>query len=109
MSLLTASERRHFPDWDDPSECRYQRVTVDLDKCGGCRLCTLVCPAGVLELYRLDGQKKVRVKDDARGCISCNNCHAICDSDAIAATQYFDFAGYYRQLGRGGFSKPRVF
>jgi formate hydrogenlyase subunit 6/NADH:ubiquinone oxidoreductase subunit I len=110
MALLSKQERRHFPDWDDPTECIFQRVTIDLDACDGCRLCTLACPANVLEVYRNEhGKKKARVKESQRGCISCNNCHAICSKGAIGATETFDFVGYYRQLGRGAFALPRKF
>jgi 2-oxoglutarate ferredoxin oxidoreductase subunit delta len=108
-TAITKAERRHFPNWDDPAECRYHRVTVDLELCDGCKLCTVVCPANVLELFGEKGAKKARVKADNRGCISCNNCHAICENGAIAASAYYDFVGYYRQLGRGEFSMPRRF
>lgn len=109
MALLSRQERRHFPDWDDRAECRFHPVAIDLEKCDGCKLCTLVCPANVLELHTVDGRKKARVKDDHYGCISCNNCHAICENGAIGATQPYDFVGFYRQLGRGAFSMPRKF
>lgn len=109
MSLLTKQERRHFPNWDDPSECKFHRVTIDLDKCDGCKLCTIICPANVLELFGDKGKKKARVKENFRGCISCNNCHAICETGAIQATHHYDFAGYYRRFGIGEFCKPRVF
>ena len=109
MALLSKRERRHFPDWDDPAECLFQRVTIDTEKCDGCKLCTIVCPANVLELYGDKGHKKARVKVDHRGCISCNNCHAICANGAIAATHHTDFVGFYRPLDRGAFSIPRKF
>jgi len=109
MSLLTRKERRHMPDWDDPSECRFRRVTIDETICDGCKLCTEVCPANVLELYGEKGKKKARVKASWYGCISCNNCQAICERGAIAATEAYDFIGYYRQLGRGALSLPRKF
>jgi len=109
MSLLTRKERRYTPDWDDPSECQFRRVTIDEVLCDGCKLCTEVCPANVLELYGDKGKKKARVKPTWRGCVSCNNCHAICERGAIAATEPYDFVGYYRQLGRGDFAMPRKF
>jgi formate hydrogenlyase subunit 6/NADH:ubiquinone oxidoreductase subunit I len=109
MALLTPHERRHFPDWDDPGQCIYHPVTVDLDRCDGCKLCAVACPANALEQFGAKGHKKVRVRADMRGCISCNNCRAICENGAIEATQYYDFVGYYRQLGRGEFTMPRKF
>jgi formate hydrogenlyase subunit 6/NADH:ubiquinone oxidoreductase subunit I len=108
MALLSWQERLHFPDRDDTAQCMFHRVTVDLDKCDGCRLCTLACPANVLERYGERGEKTARVKADVRGCISCNNCHAICENGAIQATRHYDFVGCYRQLGRGEFAKPRI-
>ena len=109
MSELSKAERRHFPEWDDPAECTFHRVTVDLAACDGCTLCTLVCPANVLEMYREGEKKKVRVKADNRGCISCNNCHAICENGAIAATHHWESVGFYRPLARGEFTMPRTF
>lgn len=109
MALLSFRDRHHFPDWDNPDECRYQRVTIDLDKCDGCKLCTIVCPANVLEMFGDKGKKKARVKVEHRGCISCNNCHAICEGGAIEATEHYDFEGHFRQFGRGAFAKPRMF
>jgi formate hydrogenlyase subunit 6/NADH:ubiquinone oxidoreductase subunit I len=69
---------------------------IDLDKCDGCKLCTLACPARVLELYGEKGNKKARVKDSFRGCASCNNCYAICENGAIVASRGYDFVGFYR-------------
>jgi len=109
MAVLSRAERRHFPDWDDPTQCLFHRVAVDEALCDGCKLCVVVCPANVLELYGEKGERKARVKESFRGCASCNNCRAICESGAIAATRAYDFVGYYRQLGRGEFSMPRKF
>ena len=109
MALLSKAERRHFPDWDDPVQCIFYRVEIDPEKCDGCKLCTVVCPANVLELYGEKGHKKARVMESIRGCASCNNCQAICESGAISATRPYDFVGFYRQLGRGAFSMPRKF
>jgi len=109
MTLLSKKERRHFPEWDDATECLFRRVTIDTQACDGCKLCTLVCPANVLELVGEKGKMKARVRDAFGACISCNNCHAICEKGAIAATQPYDFVGAYRQFGRGAFVMPRKF
>jgi formate hydrogenlyase subunit 6/NADH:ubiquinone oxidoreductase subunit I len=99
----------HIPIWDDPTEAIYRRVTIDLDICDGCKLCTVVCPANVLELYGPKDNLKVRVKIDNTGCMSCNNCFAICAGQAIIASEPYDFAGYYEQKRLGEFIFPRRF
>ncbi len=99
----------HLPVWDDPSQAIFHRVEIDLSICDGCKICTVICPANVLELYGPKSDLKARVKADATGCMSCNNCYAICAGKAIQATQPYDFAGYYEQKRIGQFSFPRKF
>ena len=85
-------------------------ATIDLEKCDGCKLCTIALPRQrARAVRRQSGRRRSRVKEDGRGCISCNNCHAICDAGAIDATMHYDFVGYYRQFGRAAFCKPRMF
>ena len=99
----------HLPIWDDPAEAMYRQVTIDLDKCDGCKLCTVVCPANILELYGPKDNLKVRIKEDFTGCMSCNNCYAICAGQAVIASEPYDFAGYYEQKRIGKFEFPRKF
>jgi len=99
----------HLPVWDDTREAIYHRVTVDLDKCDGCKLCVVVCPANVLELFGPKDNLKARVKANFTGCMSCNNCYAVCVGQGIIATEPYDFAGYYEQKRIGPFDFPRRF
>ena len=99
----------HFPVWDDPDEAIYRRVTIDLDKCDGCKLCVVVCPANILELFGPKDNLKARLKGDATGCMSCNNCYAVCVGQGIYATEPYDFVGYYEQKRIGAFAAPRKF
>ena len=99
----------HLPVWDDPADMLFRRVTVDEDKCDGCKICTVVCPANVLELYGPKDSQKVRVRADVTGCMSCNNCYAVCVLGGIQATAPYDFAGLYRQQRIGAFTPPRRF
>ena len=108
MSMLSRFLTATFPTWDDPEECTFQRVTIDTEACDGCKMCVIVCPARVLELHRVDGKRKARTLPDVRGCISCNNCMAICSNDAIHATQHFRLTGYYETRGLGEFRPPRT-
>jgi 2-oxoglutarate ferredoxin oxidoreductase subunit delta len=99
----------HIPIWDDPTESIYQRVEIDLDICDGCKLCTVVCPANVLELFGPKDNLKARVKEDWTGCMSCNNCYAVCAGQAIKAVKPYDFVGLYQQKRIGAFTPPRKF
>lgn len=99
----------HIPVWDDPREAVYHKVEIDLDLCDGCKICTVVCPANVLELYGPKDNLKCRVKQDFAGCMSCNNCYAVCAGRAIIASHPYDFAGYYEQKRIGPFEFPRKF
>lgn len=105
----TTAGQDHIPVWDDPEEAIYHRVEIDLDLCDGCKLCTVICPANVLELYGDKGNLKCRVKENFWGCMSCNNCYAICAPKAIRAVEPYDFAGYYEQKRIGEFAFPRKF
>jgi NAD-dependent dihydropyrimidine dehydrogenase PreA subunit len=60
------------------------RITVDKDKCDGCRDCVFVCPVGVYEL-RKDGQKAVSFPADIVSCCgeTCNQCAIFCKNSAI--------------------------
>jgi len=56
-------------------------VTIERERCSGCRLCVEVCPSA---LYRVE-EKKAQVKGNGvRGCILCGQCIAVCPKDAIA-------------------------
>lgn len=99
----------HLPVWDDPREARYQRVSIDPERCDGCKLCVVVCPANILELYGPKDNVKARLKADATGCMSCNNCYAVCAGQGVIATEPYDFAGFYEQKRIGGFAFPRKF
>lgn len=57
-----------------------EKVRIDQDRCKGCGLCTLYCPAKILVLsnkININGYHPAMVTDPSR-CISCLNCYLIC-------------------------------
>ena len=54
-------------------------LKLDIDKCSGCGMCTVVCPHGVFEMR---GEKAVPVDRDA--CMECGACARNCPAEAIS-------------------------
>lgn len=82
------------------------RVEVDADACTGCRMCVRVCPAATLEMA---GEHDVRMVGDFAACIACGDCVAVCAPDAIVVTRPLRYEGFYKTIGRGPLSAPRLF
>lgn len=57
----------------------YLTLQLNVERCTGCGMCTVVCPHGV---FRID-QKKARILD-REACIECGACALNCPADAIA-------------------------
>ncbi|MCP4036018.1 MAG: 4Fe-4S dicluster domain-containing protein [bacterium] len=108
MGLLTKKEMKRIPIVDEAADAQYGEVAIDLDKCNGCKMCTLICPSNVLEVFGEKGQKRVRVKAGLTMCLACDNCHAICERAAISVVKGYDFVGRYKQLNRGAPTQPRL-
>jgi NAD-dependent dihydropyrimidine dehydrogenase PreA subunit len=55
-------------------------LTLDAEKCNGCRQCTLVCPHGVFAI----GDDKRAYLADRGACMECGACALNCATGAIA-------------------------
>ncbi len=108
MALLTKKDMKRIPIVDDANDAQYGVVTIDLDKCNGCKMCTLICPSNVLEEFGEKRERRVRVKAGLAMCLACDNCHATCERSAISVVSGYDFAGRYKQLDRGAPTQPRL-
>ena len=60
-------------------------VVVDAEKCKGCDLCVVACPAGVLCLAKEVNGKGYHYSEMARpeACTGCANCGRVCPDAVI--------------------------
>jgi ferredoxin len=54
-------------------------LELDVSRCTGCRVCTLVCPHAVLEMA--DGRARIVDRD---ACMECGACVTNCASEALS-------------------------
>ena len=57
-------------------------LSLDAEKCNGCRMCTLVCPHGVFAI----GDDKRAYLADRGACMECGACALNCATGAIAVS-----------------------
>jgi formate hydrogenlyase subunit 6/NADH:ubiquinone oxidoreductase subunit I len=72
------------------------KIKYYYDKCIGCALCHKVCPADVIELYKveIDGKKKNRIVLRMGKCTYCEECVKICPTDALEMEPVFMTANF---------------
>lgn len=61
------------------------KIKYDREKCIGCRLCVIVCPANAMEF--LEQEKKI--KHHVLPCTMCGECVDVCPVKALSQTQEF--------------------
>jgi len=75
-------------------ELEIMTTVIDEDKCGGCKLCIMVCP---YKAVYYDEEKKVSVVNEGI-CRGCGTCAASCPSGAAKAKHFTD-AQIYAEIG----------
>lgn len=103
MSYLSFLEKKRIPRYDDPAQVEWGMVGFDYDKCSGCGLCVKLCPTDTLIMV----DKKVEMKEPIE-CMMCSDCVAFCPEDAITATRNYRYTGFYKTLGYGDLTMPRL-
>lgn len=110
MAYLCWKDRLTIPTYDNPAHTVTGRVVVDDGRCNGCGMCVKICPGSALQLEGKGRQKKARMIDKpVIECMSCNDCAAICERDAIGAQGGCDYGFFYRTLFKRDFAPPRNF
>lgn len=100
MDLAPKAERTEFG---------HAKIEVDLDRCIACTMCTIICPAAIIELVGKGKDRKAHSREDQDNCMGCSGCEAICDSQAIRVVVPYDFGGKLKTYDRGELSLPRLF
>lgn len=67
------------------------------DKCIGCRLCTMDCPAEAIEIIRVsETEKKFKMILHNDRCIHCAQCSDSCNKEAITMNTEYELAAFNR-------------
>ncbi len=113
MDKLGFIERKLMPDYKNTGQVTWGEIEIDTAACSGCMLCVRACPAKSIHLEN----KKARMNPahgsllDEPGinqCMSCGDCVAICPNGAIRIISSYRWTRYFKTIGRGGLSLPRL-
>jgi len=103
MGYITLKEKWRIPRYDDPNETQMGEIQFAAQKCSGCGMCVKVCPADAIVLK--GDQAGV---DGTIDCMACGDCVAICKEDAITLTRNYRYSGFYKTIGYGELTPPRL-
>ena len=72
-----------------PQANRIYLIAVDDERCDGCRLCTVFCPLGVLEIGPETNRRMLHfaVAANPQNCLGCGQCERLCPTAAIFVSE----------------------
>lgn len=110
MSKIRLIDRLIFPSYEDESVVTLARVTVDHEKCNGCGMCVNVCLSRTLVLIGTGKERKAGMEEGVTPmCMSCNDCAAMCEREAIRVSTAYDFNRHFKIIDRGALAMARHF
>jgi formate hydrogenlyase subunit 6/NADH:ubiquinone oxidoreductase subunit I len=109
MADFSLTEKLRIPTYDNEEYATTGRVSIDRDRCNGCGLCAKICPGNTLYMAGEGKDRKAYLEVDFPQCMSCNDCRAICERDAITVSVTYSFPFYFKTVAKGALSPPRRF
>ena len=104
-TMLEAPNTRKYPYQQVVLPLRFRgKLDVDPEKCTGCQVCAMVCPASVITMIDLGtrkvGDRELPVKRplfDLATCIFCGECVDNCAFKALEMTKQFELATPHKE------------
>ncbi len=98
-NLFKRSSTYKFPLEDRPASADYRgKQVVDINKCIGCKLCAIDCPAYAITMTpNPSGKPKEYPVVDFGRCVLCYQCVRVCPVDAYVTSNNYKLASFDKE------------